>query len=389
MFYHLQYIHLFRPFLKYTPATSPLPAHVSPRRICTANAGAISKLMRLYKKLYDLRQICNIAVYMVHSACTIHILNLPEKTAKRDINHGVKHLEEIAEDWLCARRSLGILSVLARKWNIELPEEAALVLQRTDEKYGTVSTSDVPSPSRSGPLDSQSPRSQSYSPASVKQDQFNPPSQFDSPVGQPMSLDLPTTSTVPQDMLNNLAVSGMAQQLQHMQGQQQQQPPQQMGAQPITTASMPLSDGLAGISGWAVPAATRTVPGYPQAFAHVHNAMGPAVSSPSTSASSSARTGPLHRQVSAHSLCMVDGQEWYLKDGVNWQQNFESWGLGGPSPPPPPPNPAGSGTSAAGGMGDASSVFMFRGLRGGEMDPGFDSLGSISMGSLDHLPGLD
>ncbi|KAK3366372.1 fungal-specific transcription factor domain-containing protein [Podospora didyma] len=43
--YHLQYIHLFRPFLKYTPAASPLPAHVSPRRICTANACAISKLI--------------------------------------------------------------------------------------------------------------------------------------------------------------------------------------------------------------------------------------------------------------------------------------------------------------------------------------------------------
>lgn len=83
---------------------------------------------------------------MVHSACTIHLLNLPEKLAKRDIIHGVKHLEEIAEDWLCARRTLSILSVLARKWKIELPEEASAVLARTDAKYGTFSTADVPSP---------------------------------------------------------------------------------------------------------------------------------------------------------------------------------------------------------------------------------------------------
>lgn len=83
---------------------------------------------------------------MVHSACTIHLLNLPEKLAKRDIIHGVKHLEEIAEDWLCARRTLSILSVLARKWKIELPEEASTVLARTDAKYGTFSTADVPSP---------------------------------------------------------------------------------------------------------------------------------------------------------------------------------------------------------------------------------------------------
>jgi hypothetical protein len=146
MFFHLLYIHLFRPFLKYNPTNSPLPSHVSPRKLCTQAAGAISKLMRLYKRTYGCRQICNIAVYIVHSACTIHLLNLPEKTAKRDIVHGVKHLEEIAEDWLCARRTLSILSVLGRKWKIDLPEEAATVLARTDVKFGYFSTSDVPSP---------------------------------------------------------------------------------------------------------------------------------------------------------------------------------------------------------------------------------------------------
>lgn len=146
MFFHLLYIHLFRPFLKYNPSNSPLPSHVSPRKLCSQAAGSVSKLMRLYKRTYGLRQICNIAVYIVHSACTIHLLNLPEKTAKRDIIHGVKHLEEIAEDWLCARRTLSILSVLARKWSIELPEEAATVFARTDAKFGYFSTADVPSP---------------------------------------------------------------------------------------------------------------------------------------------------------------------------------------------------------------------------------------------------
>jgi hypothetical protein len=146
MFFHLLYIHLFRPFLKYNPITSPLPSHVSPRKLCTQAAASVSKLMRLYKRTYGLRQICNIAVYIVHSACTIHLLNLPEKTAKRDIVHGVKHLEEIAEDWLCARRTLSILSVLARKWKIDLPEEASTVFTRTDSKYGFFSTADVPSP---------------------------------------------------------------------------------------------------------------------------------------------------------------------------------------------------------------------------------------------------
>lgn len=96
----------------------------------------ISKLMRLYKRSHGLRQICNIAVYIAHSACTIHLLNLPDKHARRDIVHGVKHLEEIAEGWLCARRTLGILSKLARKWNVDLPEDAAVVLARTEAKFG-------------------------------------------------------------------------------------------------------------------------------------------------------------------------------------------------------------------------------------------------------------
>lgn len=85
---------------------------------------------------HGLRQICNIAVYIVHSACTIHLLNLPDKNARRDIVHGVKHLEEIAEGWLCARRTLSILSMLARKWKVDLPDEAAAVLARTDSRFG-------------------------------------------------------------------------------------------------------------------------------------------------------------------------------------------------------------------------------------------------------------
>ncbi|KAF7196608.1 Nitrogen assimilation transcription factor nit-4 [Pseudocercospora fuligena] len=138
MYFQLLFIHLFRPFLKYTQATSPLPQNVSPRKLCTQAAAMISKLMRLYKRSHGLRQISNVAVYIAHSACTIHLLNLPDKNAKRDIVHGVKHLEEIAEGWLCARRTLAIISLLVRKWNVELPDEAASVLTRTDAKFGTV-----------------------------------------------------------------------------------------------------------------------------------------------------------------------------------------------------------------------------------------------------------
>src|ERR1051326_5431550 len=146
MFFQLLYIHLFRPFLKYNQHNTPLPPHVSPRKICSQAAAMISKLLRLYKRSHGLRQICNIAVYIAHSACTIHLLNLPDKIARRDIVHGVKHLEEIAEGWLCARRALGILNVLARKWKVELPDDALAVLERAEQKFGPFRDLGTPKP---------------------------------------------------------------------------------------------------------------------------------------------------------------------------------------------------------------------------------------------------
>ena len=136
MFFQLLFIHLFRPFLKYKQSTSPLPANVSPRKFCTQAASTISKLLRLYKRTYGLRQIVNIAVYILHSACTIHLLNLPEKNAERDIVHGLKHLEEISESWLCARKTLAILQASSRRWNIQLPKDAEKVFHRTETRYG-------------------------------------------------------------------------------------------------------------------------------------------------------------------------------------------------------------------------------------------------------------
>lgn len=136
MFFQLLYIHLYRPFLRYTRNTSPLPSHISPRKFCTQAAGAISKLFRLYKRTHGLRQICNIAIYIVHSACTIHLLNLPDKNARRDIIHGVKHLEEMGECWTAARRTLTVLYVCAEKWKTTIPDEADVVFTRVRMKWG-------------------------------------------------------------------------------------------------------------------------------------------------------------------------------------------------------------------------------------------------------------
>jgi hypothetical protein len=144
MFHQLLYIHLYRPFLKYTRTTSPLPSHISPRKFCTQAAGSISKLFRLYKRTHGLRQICNIAIYIAHTACTIHILNLPDKNAKRDIVHGVKHLEDMGECWTAARRTMRILSLCAERWRIELPEEAEAAFARARLRWGLLMGSSSP-----------------------------------------------------------------------------------------------------------------------------------------------------------------------------------------------------------------------------------------------------
>lgn len=157
----------------------------------------ISKLLRLYKRSHGLRQICNIVVYIAHSACTIHLLNLPEKNARRDIIHGVKHLEEIAEGWLCARRTLGILSVLGKRWKVELPEEATTVLARTDAKFGP--WTDVSTPR---PVKSLEPTQQPIEDAQQTQT---------SPALQPYSMSLASTATQFFDRSgNSLSMSSQA-----------------------------------------------------------------------------------------------------------------------------------------------------------------------------------
>lgn len=357
MFYHLQYIHLFRPFLKYSPSTSPLPPHISPRRICTANAGFISKLMRLYKKLYNLHQVCNIAVYMLHSACTIHLLNLPEKTARRDIIHGVKHLEEMAEDWPCAQRTLSIISVLARKWKCELPEEASVVLKRTDDKYGHLVTTDVPSPIKPAPSPPSLPRS-----PTLAQNQAH--------VGTRHNLTQPVNTNMDQQELLT-TISSMPPAAQSLEAHSTIS----SNASTNTSMSFPPSNSWA-MSGIGQPA----MPRYYQTYTNTSNLQQPA----SNASPAVERSG--HRTRNPNAQYALDGKDWYLKDGVNWQQNFESWSIGAN----PTSQPTGGNMPAAGGdMDGAGDIFMFNGLTESDMNLGegwdFDS----SMTNLDMVLGLD
>jgi hypothetical protein len=315
MFFHLLYIHLFRPFLKYNPQNSPLPTHVSPRKLCTQAASLISKLMRLYKRTYGLRQICNIAVYMVHSACTIHLLNMPEKTAKRDIVHGVKHLEEIAEDWLCARRTLSILSVLARKWNIELPEDASAVLARTDAKYGTFSTADVPSPKAEI---ISTPPANAPSPPRLLQVQSPPrpgtqPQYYMSNQSLASVPPSPANQSVGIGMLSDGQTSSIGLQARIQNGISPIPPPRTTG-----TIALPSESSM------------QIVNPYSQ---QVHYYMPGSRQSHLSNASTTSGTAPssLTRQVSPSVMfggveSLVESQDWWLRDQASLAVGFDNWG---------------------------------------------------------------
>ncbi|KAF1948371.1 pathway-specific nitrogen regulator [Byssothecium circinans] len=300
MFFQLLFIHLFRPFLKYNPNNSPLPAHISPRKLCTQAAAMISKLLRLYKRSHGLRQICNIVVYIAHSACTIHLLNLPDKNARRDIVHGVKHLEEIAESWLCARRTLGILSTLVKKWKVELPDEAKVVLERTDGKFGPWETVTTPRPTKREPQ-----------PIEEQQQQ----QQQISPVLQPYSMSLANTATqffqrgpgevatlsggqghipqtdearsLPPNDASSLAYS-------YLQNQQHAASPQNTGTQTNNVATPASTQARQSIDG--TPNSTGNSPS--QLFGGVEQ-------------------------------LMREGQDWWLRDQNQLAIGFDNWGYGG------------------------------------------------------------
>ncbi|KAF1362927.1 hypothetical protein EJ07DRAFT_105100 [Lizonia empirigonia] len=294
MFFQLLYIHLFRPFLKYNPDNSPLPPNVSPRKQCTQAAAMISKLLRLYKRSHGLRQICNICVYIAHSACTIHLLNLPEKNAKRDIIHGIKHLEEIAEGWLCARRTLGILSVLTKRWKVDLPDEAAAVLARTDEKFGPWNEVSTPKAIRAEPVAA----TEHQQPASPSQPSLQPYSLRIADVATPTFPTFPHPPTSTTSYVSPLPSSSSSSSLPptdlahptHTHAQQQHH------ASPHTTAHSP-----------ATPASST------HSHSHTHHG-----------ASSSAGASPSQLFGGVDQL-LREGQDWMVRDQSQLASGFDNW----------------------------------------------------------------
>ncbi|KAK1253088.1 hypothetical protein MKX08_004275 [Trichoderma sp. CBMAI-0020] len=234
-------------------------------------------------------------------ACTIHLLNLPEKTAKRDLNHGLRHLEEIAEDWLCARRTLSILSVLARKWRCELPEEAEMILKRTDERFEYYSTSEVPSPGSSSNVAPTSPGISEEGTAAATRLEYGQMRYPNSePIAQPAlqtSIEERMSMDSPLAMTNGNSLPG--QQVMAMD-------PTQMDFQDILNA-------------------------WPQQLNMPLNSQSPDLSSTTQSQLSSNMSNNPSQHLN------IDSREWLLNDSARLHQSFGSWNMRQQQPPRGPP----------------------------------------------------
>ncbi|KAJ5690255.1 transcriptional regulator family: Fungal Specific TF [Penicillium macrosclerotiorum] len=319
MLHQLLLIHLYRPFLKYTKSNTPLPAHVSPRKICTQAASTISKLMRMYKRTYGLKQIVNIVVYIAHTACTIHLLNLPEKNAQRDVVHGLRNLEEMAEGWLCARRTLRILDISASKWQVELPSEASTIFERTHAKWGSWGSWDqATSPS----ISEGSPAAHNNMPSSVAS-----PHRF-----SPATNQAPLVASSTEPVAANAPVSTMGTSM----GPQYPSAP---GSMPTAMPALHAARGMSGLQPQRVDLVTPE-PTYLRPMSHVGYPV-PNLASPSSSAASpnpsswydapGAQIGPQNTTPGSNASTMsgFEGPENLVEESQDWwSRNSASLGLG-------------------------------------------------------------
>ncbi|KAL4904868.1 hypothetical protein BDW74DRAFT_153666 [Aspergillus multicolor] len=319
MLYQLLLIHLYRPFLKYTKSTSPLPQHVSPRKLCTQAAASISKLLRLYKRTYGFKQICNIAVYIAHTALTIHLLNIPEKNAQRDVIHGLRHLEEMGEFWLCARRTLRILDISASKWQIQLPREAVIVFEQTHTRWGSWGPWDQPaSPSTSTdsppavtshPLIASTdiPQPQPMNQVTGSQP-VNPPMHSSPVVAAPVGSQYSSTPPAPVSVsAMRAAQRSFSAQLARNEAQQ----PEPTYLRPVTTSYGPAASGqLPSPEQWYSPNEAQM-----RAFTAAHNISAAAAQSPMATFDTPANL-------------VEESQDWWSRDVSALQLGADDWTQG-------------------------------------------------------------
>ncbi|KAF7953392.1 uncharacterized protein EAE97_000791 [Botrytis byssoidea] len=121
MYYHYTILLLFRPFIK----LSLIGSEVSPRDVCNQAADAISALTSSYAQLYTLRRTPSFVPHFILASSITHLVTLGNaKTGVEKVTQGIADLREMASCHGFAARACNILRHLAKKWNIEVPDDS-------------------------------------------------------------------------------------------------------------------------------------------------------------------------------------------------------------------------------------------------------------------------
>ena len=83
--------------------------------------------MNALRAMYGLRRVCLAVTSFLMSACTIHLLNLPSELPAAHLCQGLQDFQSMSVNHQFAARCIDIISSLASKWNISLPENTATV----------------------------------------------------------------------------------------------------------------------------------------------------------------------------------------------------------------------------------------------------------------------
>lgn len=86
--------------------------------------------MNTLRAMYGLRRVNLAVVNRLMSALTIHLLNLPSEPSASNLAQGLQDLQAISLNHLFAGRCIEIITSLAAKWNIALPDAAVSIPPR-------------------------------------------------------------------------------------------------------------------------------------------------------------------------------------------------------------------------------------------------------------------
>jgi hypothetical protein len=140
--------------------------------------------------MYGLRRVASPITSWVLSACTIHLLNLPNETAANNLTQGLHDLEAMSVNHAFAARAIDIIRSLSSKWTIALPEGAAAVANyrmaggRKSPVQMSFFAASIP---RKTSSEGRKPSATSNSSAHSKQSPFSPPTTSAHQQQQPQS----------------------------------------------------------------------------------------------------------------------------------------------------------------------------------------------------------